>query len=244
MKKILVSIFAVACMSAGIAQATPVTTWSVTARGTILTGDDPFGVFGSAGQNLGGLAYTLTTIGRVDSGNNTLIDYQAVHQVVNENLPISIIVTVNNHTVGFDLPAGVSDQTLVSGALHQEWASPYDAIHSQVDGNRDGFLIEAEIWAYAKDKTYAFVPSTDFAQSLRVDASSALNMTSFFQFERYSPLSATSFYGRPTSITLNDSTVPTTAYTPELPEPSSYMLLALGVAAMGTIHRRKSTRSN
>lgn len=98
------------------AQAAP--TWTVTMTGTIQEGYDSTGVFGTAGQDLAGLAYKQTITASVDPSQYGE-SYQDgwLHFMRYSSAPITDTVTINGRTLSFQITNVQFEEQLLANGL-------------------------------------------------------------------------------------------------------------------------------
>lgn len=234
----LKSIFAVAVVAVGAfaaaAQAAP--TWTVTTQGTISSGFDTSGVFGSVGQNLAGLSYTQTVNASVDPSQYTsYFSGTGFAQMLGSNAPgFTDTVTVNGRTVSFSITqSSYAEQFIADGAWTNQ-PPGFDEIYTFQSGYDSALnLITAYNYAYTNLPASAFVPTLDFGQTIVASAGFGLVLDSTFSIEG---TNLAYFRGAPNSIIVNGNTAPA-----DVPEPASIALLGLGCVGMGLLRRRKAS---
>jgi hypothetical protein len=233
LKSILAVAVMATCSFAGSAQASLL--WTVSATGTIGSGTDPGGVFGTKNANLGGLTYTQTITASVDPTK-----YNNIYSTVYERElygPKSLsaftdTVTVNGYTVTFNVTNVISGTQIVENRTSTNNGYP-DEVYTYNDGtDASGNSVLADI--ILSSSKVAFVPSLDFSQTITQSVITGMNSyTRFAESGRNSGYSVL-FTGAITSLTVNAES------TTNVPEPTSIALLGLGLLGITTLRRRKS----
>lgn len=204
--------------------------WTVTMRGTINSGYDSTGVFGSVDQDLSGLTFVQEITANTDmsqwSYNNSNIYENSVYGT---GPAFTFTVTVNGHSTTFVVLNSLwGQQYLARGVSAGYPYANYDYIYNY----QYGYTAD-DNYAYALN--YAFSYSTGFVPTLNFDQILTQNFDSSFGAGADFAIIGTQnarFYGTPNFIAVNN----------QVPEPDALALFGLG--ALGLIaSRRKSATS-
>jgi hypothetical protein len=227
----LTSILACAIVAAGslagVAHATP--TWTLTTTGTIGSGTDTSGVFGTANADLTGLNYTKTTTVSVDPAQypNEQIGSDSHNLNGNGGVPaFTTTVTVNGTTVSFNVTnPSYQEHALTNG--YSATTNSNDDIYSDAEGSDfsgNNIYTFSELYSDSVD----FLPSFDFRQDLTVPVTDGIT---YFDYFELSGTGAVNFFGDVSTLTLAGGET-------DVPEPVSIALFGLGLAGMAVLRRR------
>lgn len=230
-KSILAAVVVVAGAFAGAAQASP--TWTMTAKGTIDSGFDYTGVFGTAGQNLAGLAFMETITVSTDPTQYTSRTTTDYYDDLYGNIrSFTEAVTVNGEAVSYTVSQPLyGEQYIADGATKYGGGTYSDEAYTYEYGyDALGEYLYGSMYTTTTDGSVGLVPMLDFSQTINGDNPSVSNYVGFFvSTNGYTDAAITAY---PTSFTVNGT---------DVPEPASIALLGLGFAVMGSLRRRKSS---
>lgn len=214
-------------------------TWSFSVNGTIDSGTDYTGAFGTVGQDLSGLKFLETVTTSVNPADYTNAQTSASSKNYSGNFS------------GFLVTATVNGKTISETVMSQAWGQQYitNAASAGIRGNDTvstnqygfdaaGNQIFANLSAYTGDPSLAFVSTLDFGQVINAGNP---GLSPFASFEIANDgYALVAFSGTPTSFLVNgaaDDTPPPS----NVPEPASLALFCLGFVGTGALHRRKAS---
>ncbi|MEN9868317.1 MAG: hypothetical protein RL748_3907 [Pseudomonadota bacterium] len=236
MKKPLIALSVVAAFtSAGLAQADVVT---VKTSGTIASGRDFLGIFGTAGANLAGLSFSQTISADLGQGYEPGFPSPNAHEFYVVN-PGSATLTGSTTVAGHTYQWTVHDSR-GAFALYNFYSSGIalnDQIYIGAGGNsvnrdQNGLNLYAE--NHVTSDSRAWVSSLNPNQRLIPDNLSGL--------ENYSNFAAQSYtLGRGTFFD-SSRTVTSIALNP-VPEPESWAMMVLGLGVLGALARRRAKQA-
>lgn len=236
MKKTLIALSVVAAFtSAGLAQADVVT---VKTSGTIASGRDFLGIFGTVGANLAGLTFSQTISADLGQGYEPGFPNPNAHEfyVVNpESATLSGSTTVAGQTYQWT----IHDARGAFG-LYNFYSSGIplnDQIYIGAGGNsanrdQNGLNVYAE--NHVSSDSRAWVSSLNPNQRLIPDTTTGLDNYSLFYAQSYTLGSGTFFNASQavTSVALNP-----------VPEPESWAMMVLGLGVLGALARRRAKQT-
>lgn len=227
---------------AGLASASPA--WTVTTKGTISSGIDNDGIFGSAAQALSGLAYTLTLTTESGQLRNETIDSRNpwFYSIYGDGGPaFTTTVSINGKTISLYSPdswwlyQGISSG-ISTGQVGSAMAPVSDRIAAQAGGAvGPGQYINVSSILYTYDAANAFVPTLDFAQTIDFKPKGSVDGQSTFRLGGAMDPSMVSFSGSIDLIQVNVRDEPS-----HVPEPRSVALIGLALTGLILARRRKA----
>jgi hypothetical protein len=215
-KSIAPFIFAALSFFAPIAQAT---NWNLSVSGVLTSGVDAFGVFGEREQDLTGFAYTQTIHASTDP-----YQYTGPYQGVYWGPLFTTTMTINDRTLTWQSGYTISDDQSV-------WADNILSYHSGLvppapdDYDQRGTYFSSDILLQKPGLQIDFNVFGTRSYSDFVSAYSTLYVTA-------GPNVYFNLIGTPTVATITTS----------VPEPSSYVMMLLGLALAGISARRRLPR--
>jgi hypothetical protein len=224
-------------LSTGLAQA-----WVFTTNGIITSGYDSTGVFGTANQDLTGLAYTQTftldpaqfeaqyTDSYQQQGWGTLLAGTAMDTVTVNGLTHSYLFDLTQAHSGM-----ASLSNYVSQGLRGNTHGYYDEAFQSLNGTTiDGQYISAYGYAASDQNSYNIGLSYTQIWSYSLQRYGEYSIGSHFNISSGQNPGAW-FDGAPTFISINAVPEPTSN---AVPEPTGLILLALGLIGLADMHRK------
>ena len=227
----------------GLAQA-----WTFTTSGLITSGYDSTGVFGTANQDLTGLAYTQSLTldpAQYENQYTGLYIHTGHGSLLAGTATDTVTVNGLTHSYLFDLTQANSGYAYLYNSLTQVGGN-YDqayqyhqgvttdgqsifatgSVHSSINPLDIG-LSYTQIWSYSpQDAEDSFIVSFGIG---------SLGSSGFQKSVIRGSNDQAWFYGTPTFISINAATA--------VPEPTGLLLLALGLIGLAIIHRKSSLKA-
>lgn len=216
-KSVATFIFAALSFFASSAQAT---SWTVSMSGVLTSGVDKFGVFGEREQDLTGLEYTQTIQASTDPYQYMGQSYQGIYS----GPAFTATITVKDRTLAWHSGYAFSDQQVVWNDTIQSYHSglvppapdDYDQRGTHFLSNillqKPDMQIDFNVFGTRSYSDFVWAYSTMYAAA---GANEYVNLT-----------------GTPTVATITTS----------VPEPSSYVMMFLGLGLAGIMARRRQPR--
>ncbi|MBV7535635.1 PEP-CTERM sorting domain-containing protein [Duganella sp. sic0402] len=205
--------------------------WTVTTTGTITEGYDLTGTW-AVTNSLAGWAYTLSITANVGADDWQFFDSDpAIHRDALSGFGGAFIttLTINNQTATIYSTSTRGGSQIIGSQVSQAGiGSGIDYISTAQSRGDTGAAIVAAYNSVESSKV-AFVPSTDFNQTIAVmDVSSA-------DFDKYASFSMPNafFYGVPKTLSVTPAN-----YVSAIPEPEIYTMLLAGLCLIGIAARR------
>ena len=220
----------------GLAQA-----WTFTTSGLITSGYDSTGVFGTANQDLTGLAYTQSLT--LDpalydtqyTGAYMQGGYFSSSLAVTGTATDTVTVNGQTHSYILDLTQSFStplyDGAYLFNALTQGFGSYDEAYqyHSGVTTDGQYIISEGEVWSTINTLNIGLSYTQIWSYSLQPGDGG------YAYFGIGSLKEDAGFHGAPSFISINAATA--------VPEPTGLLLLALGLIGLAIIHRKSSLKA-
>ena len=231
MKKMKLAFAAVAFAISGLANATAIT---LSVSGTIDSGQDRLGYFGTIGRNLANLPYALTVTFGFDS---PFINYvRPTHSAVGTKEPIIISMTID----------GITHTDLIDQRNHSQIGMDASGI-PEIDFDIAGYDTAGHYFS-TFGKILENMSPTALTDYLNVPLQGKAELTFFFAehtgegFKDYNPesfvLNGDAAPPTPPAAPVPDPTPPSRPTS--VPEPTSAMLFGAGLLSFAALRRRRS----
>lgn len=203
--------------------------WTLIAEGHVSKGIDTTGVFGTAGQDLSGLAYTHSIeIGTARSEWDFALDRTGQLMRVGHGPAYTMTITIKGETFTF---AGAATENGNQGVHINRYS---EGIYSSTIGKQTNGGTLRSYFQVTSD-TDGFLPSLSYSQAISQNTSGASFVTresSFGTNTEFLPgLPTVYFSGAIENFTVIPSPIP---------EPATYGLLIAGLGILAMISRRKN----
>lgn len=235
MKKMKLGVFAVAFAIAGLANATVIT---VTTSGTIDSGKDTLGLFGTPGRDLSNLPYVMTATVGFDRPTSNYTNANGSHGATNESF--IAVVTIDGVRYANYIDLGSSGLTMLGAK------SGVPGIGFNVSG-RDAAGTLVHVHDVMSGNIFSTV-MTDY-QNVPLSAPSdiTLQIATTKAYVMFKDSDPTSFVmnGDPATLTPPAPPTPPASNPPPpsgstaVPEPTSAMLFGAGLLGVAALRRRK-----